>query len=75
MMVRYVGDLTDPKNGKEREVAAIRLEDVANAIRDRRVKSMSLSWSRDVWQPGAPQLADPEWDVEIEIHKKEAHER
>ena len=67
-MARYVGDLTDPKNNEERETMAQRMEEIIRGIRDRRVKSVSVSWDREITRHGfgvPPETGD--WEVGIEI--------
>ena len=76
-MARYVGDLTDPKRNEAREMAAQRMEEVTRAIRDRRIKSVSVSWDREVTRHGfgvPPETGDWEVGVEIGVTGKGRHE-
>ncbi len=47
-MARYVGDLTDSKNSREREVAIRRLEDIISDIRNLEVSDLEITYDRQV---------------------------
>lgn len=77
-MVRYVGDLTDLANRKERERAAEAADAIAEAIRDRKVRTFSLHYRRDVIPQtrmfGVTPAMTP-WTVGVEVDKRGRHER
>ncbi len=47
-MARYVGDLTDPKNSRERQVAINRLEGIVSDIRNLKVRNLEITYDRQV---------------------------
>jgi hypothetical protein len=76
-MARYVGDLTEPKNKKEREKAAKVVEAIAEAIRDRRVRHFNVDYHRAVVPQGLgvpPKVSL--WSIGVEVTTtKGRHER
>lgn len=77
-MARYVGDLTDLKNNEEREKAAKVVDEIAGAIRGRRVRHFSVDYHREVIPQttrfGVVPGMNP-WTVGVEIEKRGRHER
>ena len=74
-MARYVGDLTDPKEWEEREKTAELVEQIAEAIRERRVREVSVDYGRDVTghEFGGPYEVSP-WTVKIDVTRRGRHE-
>ncbi len=63
-MARYVGDLTDPDNGVERQKVASMIDDLAEAVRDRRVRSV---------EGIAPRMSP--WTIEMDVTRRGRHEK
>jgi hypothetical protein len=76
-MARYVGDLTDPQNVNEREKAASMVNQLVRAIRNRQVRSLTLSYDRDVTDPGVLGVAAERspWTVSLGVTRRGRHER
>ncbi len=77
-MARYIGDLTDPNNGVERQKAANMVNEVAQAIRNREVRDLIVTYNREVigiGQPGAVSPAMSPWTVSVEVTQRGRHER
>ncbi len=77
-MARYVGDLTAPDNGVERQRAANKVDAVAEAIRNREVRDLSVTYNREVIGPGllgeVSQAMSP-WTVIVEVTRRGRHEQ
>ena len=76
-MARSIGDLTDIDNVHERIEVARMLTKLADDVRMRRVRSLSISKHRDVdpvtdWPMGVPPILSA-WDVEIQVDQPEKH--
>ena len=77
-MARYVGDLTDPKRHEEREDVAAAVDRLAAEVRNRRVRELSISYDRDLTDPGEfgiqPMLSP--WTVGVQATRRRGrHER
>ncbi len=75
-MARYVGDLTDPDNGVERQKAASVVDGVAESIRNREVRNFSINYDREVLNrslDGVERLSA--WVIEMDVTRRGRHER
>ena len=75
-MARYVGDLTDPNNGEERQFAARKVDEVAERIRNREVRLLDISYDREVldrYSDGTEHLSA--WVIEMNVTQRGRHEK
>ena len=75
-MARYVGDLTDPNNGVERQRAASVVDGVAESIRNREVRNFSINYDREVlnrYPDGVEHLSA--WVIEMDVTRRGRHEK
>ena len=77
-MARYVGDLTDPDNGVERQKAAGMVDEIAEAVRDRRVRHLSITYDREVLDGFGLVDVEPRmsaWAVSMGVTRRGRHEK
>ncbi len=76
-MARYIGDLTHPDNGVERQKVASMIDDLAEAVRDRRVRSLNIDYNRDIVEAGvegiAPRMSP--WTIGMDVTQRGRHEK
>lgn len=76
-MAKYVGDLTDPDNGVERQKVAGMVDEIAEAVRDRRVRHLTVAYDRKVLDDFSVFGVEPAmsaWTVGIEVTRRGRHE-
>ena len=76
-MARYIGDLTDPKNSEERERATMLLEQVAVAVRNRKVSHLDITWDRNLINPDELGVPGPtsDWTINIKAAPRGRHQK
>ncbi len=77
-MARYVGDLTDPDNGVERQRVASKIDEIAEAIRDRRVRHVSIAYNREVLGDFSVPGVEPPmsaWAIDMDVMQRGRHEQ
>lgn len=56
-MARYVGDLTDPNNGEERQRAAKRVNEIVESIQNREIRSIEITYDREIIGSGVSEVS------------------
>ena len=77
-MAQYVDDLTDPDNGVERQKVAGMIDEIAEAVRDQRVRSLSITYDREVLDDFGLIGVEPRmsaWAIGMDVTQRGRHEK